>query len=94
MNIEKHVERIDVLTGCANLLACLETFSARLASNQETAFSVLLIDLNNFMGFNHQHGQALGDTVLHWVGIVLQDTDLPAYRLGDDEFLFLSGRNS
>lgn len=87
MNIEKHVERIDVLTGCANLLAFLETFSARLASNQETAFSVLLIDLNNFMGFNHQHGQALGDTVLHWVGIVLQDTGLPAYRLGDDEFL-------
>jgi diguanylate cyclase (GGDEF)-like protein len=87
MNTEKHVERIDVLTGCANLLAFLETFSARLASNQDTAFSLLLIDLNNFMSFNHQHGHAQGDTLLHWVGIVLQDTGLPSYRLGDDEFL-------
>ena len=87
MNNEQHVERIDVLTGCANLLAFLETFSARLASNANTAFSLLLIDLNNFMVFNYQHGHAKGDTVLHWVGIVLQDTGLPAYRLGDDEFL-------
>jgi diguanylate cyclase (GGDEF)-like protein len=87
MNLEQHVERIDVLTGCANLLAFLETFSSRLASRPDSAFSLLLIDLNNFMGFNHEHGQAQGDTVLHWVGIVLQDTGLPAYRLGDDEFL-------
>jgi diguanylate cyclase (GGDEF)-like protein len=87
MNNEKHVERIDVLTGCANLLAFLETFSARLASKPDTAFSLLLIDLNNFMMFNNEHGHAKGDTVLHWVGIVLQDTGLPAYRLGDDEFL-------
>lgn len=87
MNNDKHVERIDVLTGCANLLAFLETFSERLASKTEAAFSLLLIDLNNFMLFNNQHGEAKGDTVLHWVGIVLQDTGLPAYRLGDDEFL-------
>jgi diguanylate cyclase (GGDEF)-like protein len=87
MNTDKHVERIDVLTGCANLLAFLETFSARLASNQDTAFSLLLIDLNNFMSFNHHHGHEQGDTLLHWVGIVLQDTGLPSYRLGDDEFL-------
>jgi len=87
MNHDKHVERIDALTGCANLLAFLETFSARLASQTDAAFSLLLIDLNNFMFFNNQHGQARGDSVLHWVGIVLQDTGLPAYRLGDDEFL-------
>ena len=94
MNIEQHVERIDVLTGCGNLLAFLETFSAQLTSNQETAFSILLIDLNNFMRFNHQHGQAQGDTVLHWVGIVLQDTGLPAYRLGNDEFLLSFGEET
>ena len=87
MNNDKHVERIDALTGCANLLAFLETFYARLASKTEVPFSLLLIDLNNFMLFNTQHGQAKGDAVLHWVGIVLQDTGLPAYRLGDDEFL-------
>jgi diguanylate cyclase (GGDEF)-like protein len=65
MNTDKHVERTDVLTGSGNLLAFLETFSARLASNHETAFSVLLIDLNNFMSFNHQRGHAQGDSLLH-----------------------------
>jgi diguanylate cyclase (GGDEF)-like protein len=87
MNNDKHVERIDALTGCANLLAFLETFSARLASKTDTPFSLLLIDLNNFMAFNNQRGHAQGDSVLHWVGIVLQDTGLPAYRIGGDEFL-------
>jgi diguanylate cyclase (GGDEF)-like protein len=94
MNIEKHVERIDVLTGCGNLLAFLETFSAQLASNQGAAFSVLLIDLNNFTSFNDQHGHARADGLLHWVGIVLQDTGLPSYRLGNDEFLVSFGQNT
>ena len=86
---DKHVERIDTLTGCANLLAFLETFSARLASLTDSAFSLLLIDLNNFMAFNKEHGHLQGDSVLHWVGIVLRDTGLPTYRLGGDEFLVL-----
>lgn len=89
MNDEKHVERIDTLTGCANLLSFLETFSARLTSRTDSAFSLLLIDLNNFMAFNKQHGHMQGDSVLHWVGIVLRDTGLPVYRIGGDEFLVL-----
>lgn len=92
---DKQVERIDALTGCANLLAFLETFSGRLASLTESAFSLLVIDLNNFMAFNEQHGQIQGDSVLHWVGIVLRDTGLPVYRIGGDEFLVsLDGENS
>lgn len=91
---EKHVERIDSLTGCANLLSFLETFSARLVTIAESSFSLLLIDLNNFMAFNKEHGYARGDSVLHWVGIVLRDTALPAYRVGGDEFLVvLDGEN-
>jgi diguanylate cyclase (GGDEF)-like protein len=89
MNNDRHVERIDSLTGCANLLSFLETFSARLASLPGSAFSLLLIDLNNFMAFNNVHGHIQGDSVLHWVGIVLRDTSFPVYRLGGDEFLVL-----
>lgn len=89
MNDEKHVERIDSLTGCANLLSFLETFSTRLASLTESTFSVLVIDMNNFMAFNKEHGHIQGDSVLHWVGIVLRDTGLPVYRIGGDEFLVL-----
>jgi diguanylate cyclase (GGDEF)-like protein len=94
MNDDKHVERIDTLTGCANLLSFLETFSTRLTS-KAAAFSLLLIDLNNFMIFNNEYGRTQGDSVLHWVGIVLRDTGLPVYRIGGDEFLLLlDGENA
>lgn len=86
---DKHVERVDTLTGCANLLSFLETFSARLTSLPNSTFSLLLIDLNNFMAFNAAHGHTQGDSVLHWVGIVLRDTGLPVYRIGGDEFVVL-----
>jgi diguanylate cyclase (GGDEF)-like protein len=48
-----------------------------------------VIDLNNFMAFNREHGDLQGDSVLHWVGIVLRDTDQPVYRIGGDEFLII-----
>jgi diguanylate cyclase (GGDEF)-like protein len=83
------VERIDALTGCANLLAFLETLSTRLATNTNSGFSLLLVDLNNFMAFNSKYGHAQGDSVLHWVSIVLRDTNFPVYRIGGDEFLVL-----
>jgi len=86
---DKHVERVDSLTGCANLLSFLETLSARLAALPGSAFSLLLVDLNNFMAFNAAHGHTQGDAVLHWVGIVLRDTGVPVYRIGGDEFLVL-----
>ena len=94
MNDDKHVERIDTLTGCANLLSFLETFSTRLKAQGNSTFSFLLVDLNNFMAFNAAHGQAQGDSVLHWVGIVLRDTGLPVYRIGGDEFLALLDEES
>ena len=86
---DKHVERVDTLTGCGNLLSFLETISTRLASFPGSPFSFLLVDLNNFMAFNAAHGHTQGDSVLHWLGIVLRDTGLPVFRIGGDEFLVL-----
>jgi diguanylate cyclase (GGDEF)-like protein len=83
----KYVERIDPLTGCANLLAFLENFSTRLNTPAESSFSLLLIDLNNFMAFNALHGQKQGDDILHWISIVLRDTGETVYRIGGDEFV-------
>ena len=79
------VERIDLLMGCGNLLAFLETFSDRLNSSASSGFSLLLVDLNNFMAFNKEHRHEQGDAVLHWISIVLKDTELPVYRIGGDE---------
>src|SRR5215207_9804540 len=89
------VERIDLLMGCGNLLSFLETFSDRLNSPATSGFSLLLIDLNNFVTFNEVHGHEQGDAVLHWVSIVLKDTELPVYRIGGDEVVvvFSEGTN-
>ncbi len=89
MDFDEHieVERMDVLTGCANLLSFLETISTRLTSNTLCTFSLVLIDLNNFLAYNNEYGHTQGDSVLHWVSIVLRDTGLPVYRIGGDEFL-------
>jgi diguanylate cyclase (GGDEF)-like protein len=87
MNDDKHLERTDTLTDCGNLLSFLESFSARLRSQTESALSVLIVDMNNFMAFNREYGHLQGDSVLHWVGIVLRDTGLPVFRIGGDEFL-------
>lgn len=89
------VERMDLLMGCGNLLAFLETFSDRLNSGAASGFSLLLVDLNNFMCFNEEHGHEQGDAVLHWVSIVLKDTKPPVYRIGGEEavVVFSEGTN-
>ena len=81
------VERIDALMGCGNLLSFLESFSNFLNSPDPSAFSLLLVDLNNFLKFNKEHGHEQGDAVLHWVSIVLKDTGFPVYRIGGDEVI-------
>ena len=76
------VERIDALMGCGNLLSFLELFSHRFSAGAYSSFSLLLVDLNNFMKFNKERGHEQGDAVLHWISIVLKDTELPFYRIG------------
>src|SRR6185503_526235 len=95
MNDHQSVERIDLLMGCGNLLSFLETFSDRLNSGAASGFSLLLVDLNNFMTFNKEHGHEQGDAVLHWISIVLKDPELPVYRIGGDEVVvvFSDGTN-
>lgn len=81
------VERIDPLTGSGNLLAFLENFTSQLASPEALDFSLLLVDLNNFMAFNNERGHGEGDAVLHWVSIVMKDLLAPVYRIGGDEIV-------
>jgi len=81
------VERIDPLTGSGNLLAFLESFTSKLASSRTLDFSLLLVDLNNFMAFNSERGHGEGDAVLHWVSIVMKDLTAPVYRIGGDEIV-------
>ena len=87
INHQPTIERIDPLTSCGNLLFFLETFSNRLSSPTPSAFSLLMVDLNNFKAFNEERGHKSGDELLHWVSIVLRDTQRPVFRIGGDEMI-------
>ena len=86
-NQQPAIERIDPLTSCGNLLFFLETFSSRLSTPAPSAFSLLMVDLNNFKAFNEERGHKHGDELLHWVSIVLRDTQRPVFRIGGDEMI-------
>lgn len=87
--LQESVERIDPLTGSGNLLSFLETCNSRLASDEFFEFSLLMVDLNNFMQFNRERGHQQGDAVLHWVSIAMRDTKQPVFRIGGDEIVAL-----
>jgi diguanylate cyclase (GGDEF)-like protein len=87
INHQPTIERIDPLTSCGNLLFFLETFSNRLGAPAPSAFSLLMVDLNNFQTFNEERGHKMGDELLRWVSIVLRDTQRPVFRIGGDEMV-------
>ncbi len=91
---DQSVERIDPLTGVGNLLAFLEIFTWRLASEEWTDFSLLLVDLNKFNDFNDKHGHSQGDAVLRWISIVMKDLEAPVYRIGGDELVAILTNHS
>jgi len=83
------IERYDPLTGCGNLVSFIESLRSGLDDRSGHSFSILLLDLNSFMQINQSQGYAAGDAILRWIGVVLQDTALPAYRVGGDEFIVI-----
>lgn len=92
----KEVSRIDPLTGILNRRGFEEKVSKQLAKG--VAGLVLMIDADNFKGFNDTYGHSVGDEILKRIGLSLQTNtqlshDIVA-RLGGDEFIaFLTVSN-
>ncbi|MGQ0562462.1 MAG: GGDEF domain-containing protein, partial [Gemmatimonadota bacterium] len=64
------------------------------AAQRGRPLAVLLLDLDNFKGFNARHGTIAGDEILRILGDVLKRTTRRmnlAARFGDDEFICLLG---
>jgi diguanylate cyclase (GGDEF)-like protein len=79
--------RLDPLTGSQNFLSFVETLDRMSAQEKRPQFSILYTDLNNFHKLNETKGHAYGDTVVRWLGIVLQEEcNSPIYRIGGDDF--------
>lgn len=81
------VFRVDPLIGCGNLLSFVEWLTDYFSREEQSAWSLVMLDLNYFKRINDERGHSFGDKVLHWVGLVLQDEmHMPVYRVGGDEF--------
>jgi diguanylate cyclase (GGDEF)-like protein len=86
----------DALTGLLNYRAMYEQIERELSrarrSGSTTVFSVVVIDLDSFKGFNDTFGHAVGDEALRRVAEVLKrlgrDSDVFG-RHGGDEFMGL-----
>ncbi len=86
--------RIDPMTGLANRRDIMEKMERELSRSErhQRAFSVMLVDLDNFKQLNEKYGYNDGDDVLVEVARVLmscvRNEDVCA-RWGGEEFLFL-----
>jgi len=89
--------RLDPMTGCNNFLSFVEALDQVSSAEKRKPFSMLYLDVN-FMGtLNDTKGHTYGDSILRWLGIVLQEeSDCPAYRIGGDDFaaILANGKQS
>lgn len=89
--------RLDPMTGCNNFLGFVEALDQVSSAEKRKPFSMLYLDVN-FMGtLNDTKGLTYGDSILRWIGIVLQEeSDSPAYRIGGDDFaaILVNGKQS
>jgi diguanylate cyclase (GGDEF)-like protein len=79
--------RLDPLTGGYNFLSFVETLAHMAAQEEKQQFSILYADLNDLGLLNETKGHIFGDSVIHWLGIVLQEEcNSTIYRTGGDDF--------
>lgn len=82
--------RRDPLTGVGNMLAFFEALTSQL-NYSTTEITVLYVDLVDMEAINSQRGPQVGNQLLRWMALALQD-ELPfgtCFRLRDDEFAAL-----
>jgi two-component system chemotaxis family response regulator WspR len=95
-NLElQRLTNVDGLTGLSNrrhLNECLE-LQWRLAVREQSKFSILMIDVDNFKRYNDTYGHLAGDDALKQIATAIRSTfrrptDISA-RFGGEEFMVL-----
>ena len=89
------VFRVDLLTGCNNLVSFNKALSDNFTNTSFAHLSLIAIDICNFGEINQLKGRAFGDSLLRWLGFAIKDTTgVEAYRVSGDDFVaVLIGEN-
>jgi two-component system chemotaxis family response regulator WspR len=96
INLElQRLTNVDGLTGLSNRRHLNESLELQWKSavREQSSFSVLMIDVDNFKRYNDTYGHLAGDDVLKQIGIAIRSTfrrptDVSA-RFGGEEFMVL-----
>jgi two-component system, chemotaxis family, response regulator WspR len=96
INLElQRLTNVDGLTGLSNRRSLNEFLELqwRQAVREQSPFSILMIDVDNFKPYNDTYGHLAGDDVLKKIAVALQTifrrpTDIAA-RFGGEEFIML-----
>lgn len=85
-------EQLDPLTGLYNKRVCMDKIRALIEKNEDEAFYICMIDLDNFKTMNDSYGHLFGDRVLMVVADMMRDVlgnRGVAGRFGGDEFFMV-----
>lgn len=80
--------RIDLLTGCNNLVSFSEAIEDDFGNRAYQPLSLIAVDACNLNAINALKGRAFGDSLLRWFGFAIKDiTRANVYRVTGDDFV-------
>jgi len=80
--------RVDLLTGCSNLVSFSRSLESNFENTSLEAVSLIVVDLYQLQDINRVKGFAYGDSLLRWMGIAIKDeTNGIVYRISGDNFV-------
>ena len=80
--------RVDLLTGCANLVSFSKELDDNFNNKLLEPVSLIVVDLYQLRDINRTKGFDYGDSLLRWMGIAIKDeTESTVYRISGDNFV-------
>ena len=80
--------RVDLLTGCNNLVSFSDALSDNFDNTSLTPLSMIAIDVHRLSDINKTRGRDFGDSLLRWMGFAIKDiTGAGVYRVSGDDFV-------
>ena len=80
--------RVDLLTGCNNLVSFSKSLDDNFENQQFKPISLIVIDVYQLRDINRTKGFDHGDSLLRWMGIAIKDeTGSTVYRISGDNFV-------